>query len=83
MEVNLYRLSRVSWAVQANGMEAEVFSTIEDASSYMMTLGVKDDAIDNALIEMSGNSHTRANFGIYGTFIFTDGARHNGLLGVA
>lgn len=83
MEVNLYRISPLSWAVQARGTEVEVFPSIEAAADYMLNLGVKDDAIDLALIEMNANEHTRANFGINGTFIFSDGATHNGLLGVA
>lgn len=83
MEVNLYRLSRISWAVQLEGSEAEVFSSIEGAADKLMNIGVKDGAIDEALIELDANNHTRAIFDSNGDLKSTDGAKHNGLLGVA
>jgi len=81
MEVNLYKI-RSGWAVKA-GKEVEAYPTIEEAADALLHVGVKDDAIDVALIELYGNGHTRANFGVNGGFIFTDGSQLNELLGVA
>jgi hypothetical protein len=81
MEANLYKI-RSGWAVKANN-DVEAYSTIEQASDALLSLGVQDEAIDIALIEMYGNGHTRANFGIKGGFIFSDEAKLDELLGVA
>lgn len=81
MEVNLYKI-RSGWAIKA-GNETEVYSSIEDAADVMVTLGVIDDEIDAALIQMSGLGHTRANFGVNGSFIFSDKGQLDELLGVA
>lgn len=80
---NLYRLSRVSWAVQTEGLEAEVFPSIEKAADKLISLGVKDEAIDEALIKLDANNHTRAIFDTHGDLRSTDGAKHSGLLGIA
>lgn len=83
MTVDLYRLSKVSWAVSDDKKNTEVFTTIETASQYMVQLGVNDDEIDVALIEMAARGHTRANFGINGNFTFSDGTKHDGIVGTA
>jgi hypothetical protein len=81
MEVNLYKTIR-GWAVKA-GSEVESYGTIEQAADALLGIGIKDDAIDSAIIEMYANKHTRANFGINGGFIFSDEAQLDELLGVA
>lgn len=81
MEVNLYKI-RSGWAVKADS-EVEACPTIEGAADVLLTLGVQDDAIDNALVELYGNGHVRANFGINGNFIFSDSTELGELLGVA
>jgi len=81
MEVNLYKTPR-GWAVKA-GNEIEAYGTVEQACDSLLALGVKDESIDEALVEMYGNHHTHANFGVNGGFIFSDEAKLDELLGVA
>ena len=81
---DLYQVSKTRWAVKpSKEAEPEVFPSIEAASACLESLGVLDEAIDIALAELAGNHHTRANFGIEGTFIFTDDERLNGVFGSA
>lgn len=72
-EVNLYKV-RSGWAVVSQE-DWETYPTIELAADVLMSMGVKDDQIDVALIEMYGNAHSRANFGVNGTLIMTDEAK--------
>jgi hypothetical protein len=74
MELNLYRTSRFTWAVKVSN-ELIPYKSIEAAAEAMVSAGVKEDAIDAALIEMEFKGHTRANFGMNGNFIYTDGDR--------
>jgi hypothetical protein len=81
MEINLYRI-RSGWAIKA-GKETEAFPSIESACEALSYLGIDDDSIDVALIEIYAKLHSRANFGINGRFVFTDGAQLDELFGVA
>ena len=85
MDTNLYRVSKVCWAVtSAKTMEAETFTTIEEASAYLESVGVRDEEIDFALADMLAKGNTRANFGVLeGRFIFSDTKRLDELFGVA
>jgi len=85
MGINLYKVSKVNWAVQSeHNEELQNFPTIEKAAEYLETLGVPSDEIDFALIDMMGNDNTRAQFGVLeGRFIFSDKAKPDELLGVA
>lgn len=81
MEANLYRI-RAGWAIKA-GNETVTYDTIEQAADVLVSIGVVDDEIDVALVEMMGHGHTRANFGVNGTFVFSDEGKLDELLGVA
>jgi hypothetical protein len=84
MDTNLYKVSKVCWAVtSARTAEPMVFQTVEQAANYLESIGVEDESIDLALVDMEAKGNVRANFGMHGTFIFSDGARLNGALGVA
>jgi hypothetical protein len=85
MDTNLFRVSEVCWAVTScAAFEAQVFTTIEDASTYLESIGIPDEQIDIALIDMVANGTCRANFGtIEGNFMFSDHSKMNELLGVA
>jgi hypothetical protein len=83
MDTNLYKVSKVCWAVTSDNRDTQVFKNIEDASVFLENMGVKDEEIDLALVDMLANESTRANFGVEGKFIFSDKARLNELLGVA
>lgn len=83
-DTNLYKVSKVCWAVTSNKTEeAQVFTSVDTASDYLLSIGVDDDHIDLALIDMVARGTTRANFGINGMFVFSDNARLNDKLGVA
>lgn len=84
MEINLYKVSAVCWAVTSpKDDEPRVFRNIDDAGEYLIEIGVDDDHIDLALVDMLAKGSTRANFGVNGTFIYSDNARMNGQLGTA
>jgi hypothetical protein len=84
MEVNLYKISGLGWAVTSSSPEdPHVFSTMEEASDYLLAVGVGDEHIDIALIDIAVNGTTRANFGASGTFIFSDNADLSGKFGTA
>lgn len=83
MDINLYRVSKVCWAVTHPLSDTQVFKSIEDASVFLESLGIADETIDLALIEMVGNDHSRATFNSGGKLVSTDNARLNELLGVA
>ena len=82
METNLYRVSKICWAVTSPiDEEPQLFENPDDASEYLMSIGVEDGDIDMALIDMLICGNTRANFGTSGTFIFGDAAKIDGQLG--
>lgn len=84
MDTNLYKVSKVCWAVtSAYTNEPMVFTNVDDAANYLEKIGVEDEHIDLAIVDMVAKGSSRANFGMYGTFIFTDGAKLNVALGVA
>ena len=85
MDTNLFKVSKVCWAVTSpKTSEAQTFRTIEDASAYLESIGVPDEEIDIALVDMTANDTTRANFGaMQGRFIMSDNKRLDELLGVA
>jgi hypothetical protein len=85
MDPNLFRVSEVCWAVvSSKESEPMVFNTIEGAADYLEVIGIPDQQIDNALVDMAANGTCRANFGATkGHFMFSDHLRMNELLGVA
>ena len=84
MDTNLYKVSKVCWAVTSMGVEARNFKTIEEAATYLEGIGVPDEEIDLALVDMTANGTTRANFGaLKGRFIMSDNERFDGVLGSA
>lgn len=78
-------MSKVMWAVtSARTDEAQVFENVDKAADYLESIGVKDEQIDLALIDMTIRGNSRANFGaIHGNFIFSDTARLNDPMGAA
>ena len=85
MSTDLYKVSKVLWAVKSHKDEEVLgFSTIEGAAEYLEEIGIPDDEIDLAIIDMAANGHSRAQFGVLeGRFMFSDNARLDELLGVA
>lgn len=85
MDTNLFRVSEVCWAVDSpKESEPMVFNTIEGAADYLEVIGIPDEQIDIALIDMVANGTCRANFGATkGHFMFSDHSKMNELLGVA
>ncbi len=86
MSINLYRVSAVTWAVTVDSLpyaEPQLFTSVEAAADFLESQGVLDNEIDIALAEMVSRGHTRAQFGIQGRFIFTDGANLHGSIGAA
>ena len=84
METNLYKVSKVCWAVVSDKDEEPlVFPTVDAAAEHLLSIGVEDDHIDLALVDMLAKGTTRANFGINGTFMFSDNTRLNTQFGTA
>lgn len=84
MDTNLYKVSKVCWAVTSPIDEyPQVFKNPDDAAEYLLAIGIQDSHIDLALVDMLIRGSTRANFGVDGTFIFSDEANVNGKLGTA
>ena len=73
MDTNLYKISSSSWIVTSDTQEQPArFIDVDKACDHLMTLGVLDEQIDLALIDMVARGTTRANFGGSGTFSFSD-----------
>jgi len=84
MDTNLYKVSKVCWVVVSpKDEEPHAFQTVDAASDYLLSVGVDDDQIDVALVDMLAKGSTRANFGVNGTFMFSDNSRLNGNVGTA
>jgi hypothetical protein len=84
VEVNLYKISSVGWAVTSvKEDDPQVFPTVEGAADYLLSIGVEDEHIDMALVDMTVRGTTRANFGANGTFIFSDNVGLYGKFGTA
>lgn len=81
--ISLYKLSS-TWVVKQDDKTFENFTSIEDASVYLEGIGVPDEEIDTALIELDANKHTHAVFGLINkTFVFSDEEKFHELFGVA
>jgi hypothetical protein len=85
MDTNLFKVSAMCWVVtSAKHEEPQVFESVDAAAMHLESVGVPDEEIDTALIDMSAKGNTRANFGVTnGSFIYSDNTRFNELLGVA
>jgi hypothetical protein len=85
MGINLFKVSANSWVVTTEkDPESYRFIGIDSACNFLETLGIQDDEIDNAVIQLSAHDHTRANFGaLNGIFIFTDNSVFTEISGVA
>ena len=85
MDTNLFKVSAVCWVViSAKNAEEQVFKSVDEAAMCLESVGVPDEEVDAALIDMTTMGTTRANFGaLNGKFIFSDNQRYNELLGVA
>lgn len=82
--IDLFRVSKVSWAVRSpHDPEAQHFMSTEAAAEYLESLGVPGDEVDYAIMDMASRSHTRANFGVEKTFLFSDATRLDEILGSA
>lgn len=82
--VNLYKVNTKSWAVEESNDDPIVFSSIERAATYLEGLGIPDQEIDYAIIDMAGQNHTRAQFGaLEGRFMFSDGEKLNEQFGTS
>jgi len=86
MDTNLFKVSEVCWAVTSkkDGGEVHTFRSIEDASTYLESIGVLDEEVDYALVDMMANNSVRANFGFTnGSFIFSDNKKLDDIIGSA
>lgn len=78
MKTCLYRLSCRTWVVASSHDDAMTFASIEEASEYLCTLGVKSDEIDQGLISMLSSEHTCAHFDASGNFTGSDNSSSTG-----
>ncbi len=84
MLANLFKVSQICWAVTTpKEEEPQVFKDIEGASDYLMSIGVDDDHIDEALAELAVRGTTRAQFDERGRFSGSDHGRLSGPVGSA
>jgi hypothetical protein len=82
MSTNLYKVSPSSWAVKGKKDKLVAFDTIEEAATHLESIGVPDEEIDLALVEMAARNHSRAEFGaLEGRFIFSDVEKVDELFG--
>jgi hypothetical protein len=88
LDINLYKRQR-SWIVsRGTGTSpeyVEAFASIEDASAQLEKLGVPDEEIDAALIEMAANEHCHVLFGDEEKykFVMSDEESPNEIMGTA
>jgi len=70
---NLFRVSSKNWIVTADAHnEPARFADVDKACDHLMTLGVFDEQIDIALVDMAAKGTNRANFSPNGMFAFSD-----------
>lgn len=71
---DLYRLSDGRFMVKSFKLQKPyVLPTVEGAAEALTLVGVPEDEIDYALIDMAQKGNNHAHFGIlYGAFIFSD-----------
>lgn len=82
--IDLFRISRVSWAVRSpHDPEVQHFTSADAAGEYLESLSVPGDEVDFAIMDMTSRNHTRANFGVDKTFLFSDSTRLDEILGSA
>lgn len=60
-KITLVKIADNDWQI-ALGTTLKFFSSIEDASSYLEQVGIKDDDIDTALIHMIAFNHDKSHF---------------------
>ena len=85
MDTNLFKVSPVCWAVMSDkDSEVQTFKSVDDAAMYLESVGIPDEEVDHALIDMIANGTVRANFGVMsGKFMFSDNKRLEEKFGVA
>lgn len=85
MSTDLYRVSKACWAIKSSSVEEmAAFSTIEEAADFLESIGIPADEVDLAIMEMAGQGHTHAQFGVLeGRFIFSDNESLNEQVGLA
>lgn len=72
-QISLYKVSNTQWVVMHAQCPAS-FTTVDKACDNLMTLGVIDEQIDLALIDMAVRGNGRAAFSEKGIFMFSDEA---------
>jgi hypothetical protein len=76
VNTNLYRVSSKDWIVTCDAhKEPARFADVDRACDHLMTVGVIDEQIDLALIDMVAKGTNRATFSASGVFAFTDDSR--------
>jgi hypothetical protein len=83
MSINLYKISNISWVVRVEDSDYEAFTNVDDAANFLEALGISEDEVDAALIDLATNNHSRANFGVNKSFIVSDNERFDELFGLA
>lgn len=82
--IDLYKMPANAWAVRDQEGEVQKFVSIERAATFLESVGVMDEEIDYAIIDMEANANSHAQFGlIEGRFIFSDKEKLNSLMGLA
>lgn len=70
--VTLVKIATNDWQVALSGT-LEFFKSIEDASSYLEDVGIKDAEIDTALIHMAAFNHDKSHFDLKtGSFLSSE-----------
>jgi hypothetical protein len=71
--INLYKIASHHWLVHVDTQpEPASFIDVDKACDHLMDLGVLDEQIDLALIDMVAKGTKRANFNTQGMFEFSD-----------
>lgn len=84
MDTNLFKVSGVCWVVTSiKYEEPQVFTSVDAAAMHLESIGIPDDEVDAAIIDMTAKGTSRANFGANHSFIYSDDTRFNQVFGVA
>lgn len=84
MNTNLYKISRFCWAVTSpKNQEPLFFENVDKAADHLLSVGVDDEEIDVAIIDLFTKNNSRAVFGAEGSFELSDRVVLNGKYSVS
>ena len=71
INMNLYDMGNGVYGIKHESGSKPITGSLRDMAELARALGVDLDEFELAVLTMNRQGHTRANFGIHGTFIFS------------